>query len=263
MGDETRFRRRVLGLRPRTWLTAGLVVLVGLAVVGVGWMVATSTGIADRAWWAWNGWPAIAGLAQVAAGAAVLATLWFFWQQLKGIRAQTAQVGRDHEALIKRDLQERREDIQREARQRRDDYERENTPILALVRTTTASRQTWPPPDCVLVASGKGVAYNVIVNMWIGSDGPTSSPEIHTFSALHAPAESPITTEWPVPETPENAQPIRVQIRFLSMFGKQIGYEQTGRYDRNGLHVTEPPRFFEGSEYAPGLDMPPEPPHQG
>lgn len=122
----------------------------GLVVVAVGvfveWMIATSTGMADRDWWAWT---AIAGLAQVAAAVAVLATLWFFWQQLKSVCERA-----------------------------RKDFELAHTPLLSIAVVRGQAGRTSIPifrrrasrarlfVTLRLNADGQGPAYNVIVNMF-------------------------------------------------------------------------------------------------
>src|SRR5215471_14448573 len=81
-------KRTVLGLRPRSWLIAGIILVLVLAVVGVLWLVATSKGVADRTWRKWDGWTAVGAFGGILAGMATLGTLIFFYLQLRGIRQQ-------------------------------------------------------------------------------------------------------------------------------------------------------------------------------
>ena len=52
-------QRRVLGLRLRVWLIAGVVLLIGLAIAAVMWAIVMRSKID----WGWNGWPGVLGLA--------------------------------------------------------------------------------------------------------------------------------------------------------------------------------------------------------
>lgn len=98
----------------------------------------------DRGFWAWNGWPGVAAIGQLVAAAAVLATLWFFWQQLKGVREQA-----------------------------RKDFELAHTPLISIELTEGAA--SGNRTDTFIIsfrvnAAGEGPAYNVGVSMYREDD---------------------------------------------------------------------------------------------
>ena len=256
-----------------------LLALIALPVLGAAllvlWVISSPTFVTDRSFWAWNGWAGIAAVGTFVAASATLGTLIFFGIQLAMLRSQARREAQEHRVDIDRETQQRRETadfeakirheaIDREARirqeatelerrRRREDYEYENTPILAILANNAdppSNRGGMLVANCELVATGQGIAFNVIVNFWVGPVKPANLPSTQFFPSIEAPGTYPLSLNWPVSE---ERQWITINLRFMSMFHKAISYEQTGYVETTGLVTTEPPRFMEGSAPGPAV----------
>ena len=184
-----------------------------------------------EAWWTWlrgqpfwvgPGWTAVAALAQSAAAAATLATLWFFWQQLKGIRAQA-----------------------------RRDFELLHTPLLSIDFGDAHSEQNGLRLPFTVGADGQGVAYNATVTVFEvpASRNRLASP--HVIRYLRAPSEAAGCIFWIDPEMMSwtdrtHARAVRVEVRYTSPFNRVVRFQHHALLNRHGgVRITDGPTYLD------------------
>jgi hypothetical protein len=143
--------------------------------------------------------------------------------------------------VVIKQFQLSRDQVRSERIARREDYERSRTPDISIQILCANAAAQIPVITCRLNADGRGVAYNVILNVEIVGAGPPPVGEAHVaVRYLRAPGSIDYALQWPHGWGQE--RPVRIEIPYRSVFSRQYRVVHTGQIGGpEGIRITDEP----------------------